>query len=56
MDKKVVQMLFVAREDPHRDVDGKTVLDVALEKKIRAYPIPASAKAKESTEDTKSSD
>ena len=56
MDTEVVQMLLGAGADPHCEVGGKTVPDVALENKNSSYPIPASARAKESTEDTKSSD
>ena len=36
MDTEVVQMLLGAGADPHCEVGGKTVPDVALEKKIRA--------------------
>ena len=51
MDTEVVQMLLGAGADPHCEVGGKTVPDVALENKIRAK-----RQGKESTEDTKSSD
>ena len=36
MDTEVVQMLLGAGADPHCEVGGKTVPDVALENKIRA--------------------
>ena len=56
MDTEVVQMLLGARADPHCEVGGKTVLDVALENKKFELSDSGKRQGKESTEDTKSSD
>ena len=56
MDTEVVQMLLGAGADPHCEVGGKTVPDVALENKKFELSDSGKRQGKESTEDTKSSD